>query len=162
MWLDLWKASSMHKTAIHTFHHQTITVHINQQFRQVLVQKFAQAAFVVTCFEAFQIPMSAWFVFKWLHFPLTSRQPAVIYHTDNWMMSLAMGVWYVEVKMAPMDAIWLFSMWLYPGFIYFVWYVEAKITPMDAIGYFQFECCFSSPLCGSTSTSHPNKCFWLH
>ena len=34
-----------HTIARHTFHHQIIAVHINKQFRQVLVLKVAQAAF---------------------------------------------------------------------------------------------------------------------
>ena len=40
----------MHTTARHTFHHQTIAVHINYQFRQALVLKIAQAAFAVAWF----------------------------------------------------------------------------------------------------------------
>ena len=38
--------------------------------------KVAQAAFAEAC----QTSTSAWFVFKWLHIPLTSRQVAVIHH----------------------------------------------------------------------------------
>ena len=38
-----------HKSITH-FHHQTIAVHINQQFSQVLMLKVAQAAFAVACF----------------------------------------------------------------------------------------------------------------
>ena len=34
----------------HTFHHQMIAVHVNKQFKQVLVLKFAQVAFALACF----------------------------------------------------------------------------------------------------------------
>ena len=34
--------------------------------------------------QACQTSMSARVAFKWLHIPLTSRQPAVIHHTTGW------------------------------------------------------------------------------
>ena len=63
-------------------------------------------------FKAWQLSTSAWVVFKWHHLPLTSRQPAVIYHMTGWEFGHGFSyfVWYVEVKMSPMDAIWLFSL----------------------------------------------------
>ena len=40
----------MHTTVRHTFHHQTIAVHINQQVIQVLVLKVAHTALAVSRF----------------------------------------------------------------------------------------------------------------
>ena len=40
----------MYTTASHTFHHQTIAVHIDQQFRQVLMLKVVWATFAVASF----------------------------------------------------------------------------------------------------------------
>ena len=43
--------------------------------------KVFQAAFVVARSKAYQTSTSARVAFKWLHIPLTTRQPAVIHHT---------------------------------------------------------------------------------
>ena len=73
--------------------------------------KVTQAAFVS---KACQTSTSARVFFNWLHLPLTNRQPAVIKPPHDWLMSFAMDLAalcdsYVVVKMAPMNAIWLFS-----------------------------------------------------
>ena len=49
----------MHTTARHIFTIKMIAVHINQQFRQVVVLKVTQATFLWLAFEAYQISMSA-------------------------------------------------------------------------------------------------------
>ena len=70
------------QTTADTFDHETIAIHINQQFRQVLVLKVALATFNVACFWGLSdVYMSARMIFKWFHLPWTSRQPAVIHHT---------------------------------------------------------------------------------
>ena len=74
---------STHTTARHTFHHQTIAVHANQQFWQVLVLKLPRLLLLWLVSKACQASMSARVVFKWLHLPLTSRQPAVIHQTTG-------------------------------------------------------------------------------
>ena len=61
--------------------------------------------------EACQTYMSVWVTFKWLY-PLDKQTDDCISPHDT-LMSLAMDLaalcdMYVEVKMAPMDAIWLF------------------------------------------------------
>ena len=53
----------------HTFHHRAIAVHINSQFKQVLVLYIVQAAFAEVC----QSSTSASVVYKWLYLLLTSR-----------------------------------------------------------------------------------------
>ena len=63
--------------------------------------------------EAYQTSTSTQVTFKWLHIPLTSKQPAVRNSPHDWLMSLAIDLatlcdTYVEVKIALMDVIWLF------------------------------------------------------
>ena len=73
----------MHTKARHTFYPQMMGVHINQQFRQVMVLKVTQAPFLWLVSEAYQASMDALGGFKWLHLSWTSRQPAVIYQTTG-------------------------------------------------------------------------------
>ena len=67
-------------------------------------------------------------VFKWLHLSWTKRQQAVIHHMTANEMSYALSCFmrYVEVKMAPIDAIWLF---LVLTFIALSHYFMAPISP---------------------------------
>ena len=96
------------------FYHQILTLHINQQFRKVLMWNIAQVNFAVACFWGLQTSMSAWMVLNWLHLPLKSIQPTVIHHTigDEFGHGFSNFVWCVEEKMGPMDTIWLFSSWI--------------------------------------------------
>ena len=54
--------------------------------------KVSQATLLWLVSEACQTSKSAMVAFKWLHLPLTSRQPAVFHHNYDWLMSLAMGL----------------------------------------------------------------------
>ena len=58
---------------------------------------------------ACQTSMSACVSFKWLHIPMTSRQPVVftMQLADEFSHGFSCFVWYVEVKMVPMNVIWL-------------------------------------------------------
>ena len=74
-----------------------------------------QAALAVACFEPYQMPMSDQVDFTWLHLPWTNRQLAVNYHMTGWLIRLAVyssamcDILIMELKMAPIDAVWLFS-----------------------------------------------------
>ena len=109
-WLDLINATekpaSMHTTRRHTFHHQMIAEHIDLQFDKYWCWKLLGLVLLWLVSEACQTSMSACVAFKWLHIPLANRQLAVIHHTTGWWIwPFSCFVWYVEVKMAPMDAI---------------------------------------------------------
>ena len=64
-----------------------------------------------------QMSTSVWVILEWLHLPWTSSQPASYKSPYNWLVRLGMDlcfVCYVELKLVPTDAIWLFSVQTYP------------------------------------------------
>ena len=82
MWPDLRKA---------TFHAHNIMTHfspLNDSCTHwLIIQAVMDAAGLLLVWlvsEACQTSMSAQVAFKWLHIPLTSRQPAVVNHTTGW------------------------------------------------------------------------------
>ena len=60
----------------------------------------------------FTFIMSAQVFFKWFHLPLTSRHQLwfTTWLADEFGHGFSCFVWYLEGKMATMDAIWLFSL----------------------------------------------------
>ena len=74
MWLDLTKSNfHTHNSKTH-FPHHTIAIHINQQFRQILVLKVIQATFAVVCLWGFSDVHNYLVGLKWLYLPWTRRQ----------------------------------------------------------------------------------------
>ena len=94
---------------------QNITWELASLARKILARLgyFLQDGFNWVCLvsESSQIPTSVWVAFRWLHLPLTRRQLAVIHHTTGWWVGhrFSCFVWYVKVKIAPIDTISLFS-----------------------------------------------------
>ena len=72
--------------------------------------KVAWAAFAVACFWGLSDVHECTGRLKMAAYPL-DKQTAGCNSPHDWLMSSAMDfnclVWYVEVKIAPMDAIWL-------------------------------------------------------
>ena len=102
--------ASTYTTARHTFYYQMVVVHINEQFRQVTIgAESYQTVLLWLVSGVCQMFTSAWVVFKCLHLPWTSSQPAVSHHTTGWCIwpLIYLLCVCVEVKIAPMDAIWL-------------------------------------------------------
>ena len=88
-----------------------LALHINQQFRQLLMLKVAQADFAVACFWGLSVAHECLGCLQTASYPLGKQTSGCNLH--NWLMSWAMDLsalydTYMEVKMAPMDAIWLF------------------------------------------------------
>ena len=90
IWWDLKKAGfNAHKNKMHhTFYHQTIVVHINNNSCLYWCWKLSRLLLLWFVSEACQMSTSTWVVFKRLHLFWTSRQPAVIHHTTGrWILS---------------------------------------------------------------------------
>ena len=74
--------------------------------------KVARAAFAVACFWGLSDIHECTGRLQMAAYPL-DKQAAGCNSPHDWLMSLAMDlqcncfVWYMEVKMTPMDAIWL-------------------------------------------------------
>ena len=84
----------------------------------VIQQKFNSLLLLRPLFLACLTSMSAQVIFKWLHHPLTSGQPCVIcggengtsgYYLAVFIVDVALAYHFVAPKMAPVDAIWLYS-----------------------------------------------------
>ena len=93
MWPDLRKATFhmyTHNIKIH-FHHQTIAVHVNWQFSQVLMVKVVQAAFAVACFWGFSDTHECSGHLQIPPYPL-DKQTASCISPHDWLMSLAMDL----------------------------------------------------------------------
>ena len=91
MWLDLRKATfHTHNIKIH-FHHQTIAVHVNWQFSQVLMLKVVQAAFAVVSFWGFSDIHECSGHLQIPPYPL-NKQTASCISPHDWLMSLPMDL----------------------------------------------------------------------
>ena len=82
------KPPSTHTTARHTFHHQTIAVHTNRQFSQVLMLKVALAAFAVACFWGLSDAHECSGRLQMVSRPL-DKYTAGCNSPHDWLMSLA-------------------------------------------------------------------------
>ena len=89
---QIWeKPASMNTTARHTFHHQTVTVHVDQQFSQILMLKVARAAFAMACCWVLSDVHNCTGRLQKTVYPL-GKQTAVCNSSHDWLMSLAMDL----------------------------------------------------------------------
>ena len=89
---QIWeKPASTHTTARHAFHHQTIAVHIDQQFSQVLMLKVARAAFAVAGFWGLSDVDECTGHLQMAAYPL-DKLTAGCNSPHDWLISLAMDL----------------------------------------------------------------------
>ena len=107
------KGSYTRTASRHTFHCHLLTTSMHQQHMCLILLKVEQSAFTRPFSQAYLASTSARVAFKYPHLPLTSRQPTVNHHTvtrlvDEFDHGFSCFMWHVEVKMAPMEVIFLF------------------------------------------------------
>ena len=90
--VHMWeKIPSTYTTSRHTFYHQTIAVHINKQFSQILMLKVSQATLAVACFWGLSDVHECLGLLSMAPSPL-DKQTASCNSPNNWLISLAMDL----------------------------------------------------------------------
>ena len=113
MWLDLPKRSYTCTVSRRNFCHHLIATWMDQQHMCLILLKIKQSAFTQASFSSLYdvhrcsggIQMALSFLDKQTADWLTT------WMADEFGLAFSCFMWYMEVKMAPMEVIWLFLVW---------------------------------------------------